>query len=127
MKSKITFLALGVVMLFSMSNTAPVPETHIITLYVDTASIKNGNTDATCNFGQDQEISNIEYTVQVNKGDIIMWRGVSTSSAEDSVQITSINYRGGARVFNKNVLTDSPTKSRSGGNWHSLDTWKSGR
>ena len=107
MKSKITILVLGVITVFSMSNTPLVPETHIITLYVDTANIENGNIDDTCNFGQDQDVSNIDYTIQVNKGDIVMWRGVSTSSAEDMVQITSINYQGGARVFDKNVLTDS--------------------
>lgn len=79
---------------------------HTITLNVDTENITNSNIAETCNFGQDEEITNENYSIEVNIGDIVEWVGVSTSSSEDVVEIISINYEGGARVFDRNILRD---------------------
>ena len=75
-----------------------------VTLYVDTRAVTNKNTNQTCNFGQDPEISNVEFTIQARIGDTITWRGVSTLNENDVVNIKSINHEGGKNVFNKNVL-----------------------
>lgn len=80
---------------------------HTITLNVDTENITNSNIAETCNFGQDEEITNENYSIEVNIGDIVEWVGVSTSSSEDVVEIISINYEGGARVFDRNILRDN--------------------
>lgn len=75
-----------------------------VTLYVDTRAVTNQNTQQTCNFGQDAEISNEEYTIQAAVGDTITWEGRSSVNENDVVNIKSINHEGGKNVFNKNVL-----------------------
>jgi hypothetical protein len=77
---------------------------HVITLYVNTAEINNGNIDETTNFGQADSISNKKYTTHVRKGDLVIWKGVSVSDPLDIVNISSINHQGGPRLFNKNLL-----------------------
>ncbi len=77
---------------------------HVITLYVNTAEINNGNIDKYANFRQSDTISNMDYTTHVRKGDIVIWKGVSVSDPLDIVNISSINHQGGPKLFNKNVL-----------------------
>lgn len=77
---------------------------HVITLYVNTAEINNGNIDKYANFGQSDTISNMDYTTHVRKGDIVIWKGVSVNDPLDIVNISSINHHGGPKLFNKNVL-----------------------
>lgn len=80
-------------------------ETHTITLYVNTAEVTSQNTSEQCNFGQDEGISNEDFTIQVNKGDIIVWKAVSMNAPEtDIVNVTAINHEGGVNIFDKNVL-----------------------
>lgn len=81
--------------------------THRITLNVDTSQITKQTTNQYSNFGQPQNISNKDYTIEVNVGDYVEWVGVSTTSEDDYVDIESINHEGGARVFGKNVLNGS--------------------
>jgi len=84
------------------------PANIVITLYVNTAQIDNRNVNASCNFGQDPNISNEEFTVDVNMGDTITWQGVSANApSTDSVSIESINHEGGKNVFDQNVLRGS--------------------
>ncbi len=78
-------------------------ETVVITLHVDTGQIDGKNLAATCTFGQEDGISNEEYTVVVNVGDIIVWEGVSSSSEEDVVNITKIKYVKGKNIFGKDL------------------------
>lgn len=77
---------------------------HVVTLYVDTDKINNGNVDEYANFGQAVSISNEEYTTYVRKGDIVIWKGVSVTDPLDIVNISKINHQGGPRLFNKNTL-----------------------
>ncbi len=77
---------------------------HVVTLYVNTAEINNGNIDEYANFGQAKSISNKDFKTHVRKGDIVIWKGVSVSDPLDIVNITSINHEGGPKLFNKNLL-----------------------
>lgn len=77
---------------------------HVVTLYVNTAEINNGNINEYANFGQPKSITNEDYTTNVRKGDIVIWKGVSVSDPLDIVSITSINHHGGPKLFNKNLL-----------------------
>lgn len=81
---------------------------RVITLEVNTAEIENPNVNDFCRFlGQEPGVSNEEYTIEANLGDIIIWRGVSTSSPEDRVEIRAINHqgnRGGRDIFGSNQL-----------------------
>lgn len=76
--------------------------TETVTLYVDTDGLQN-NTPANevnnyCNFGQDPSISNEDYLIEVNVGDIVNWRGVANNGT-DIVNIEKIIYQGGPNPF----------------------------
>ncbi len=78
---------------------------HTITLFVNTAEVTAQNTSQTCTFGQAGGVTNEDFTIQARNGDIIIWKGVSSNAPEtDIVNITAINYQGGANIFDKNVL-----------------------
>ncbi|MCZ6898934.1 MAG: hypothetical protein O7F74_01720, partial [Bacteroidetes bacterium] len=98
--------------LFSLSSASYGQETHTITLNVNTAEIANPNIGQFCNFGQPSTITNENFTIEVNVGDIVVWKGVSSSSpGTDEVKITAINHVGGKNVFDKNVLKDTPQRA----------------
>jgi len=82
---------------------------RVITLEVNTADIENPNVNDFCNFmGQDPGVSNEDYTIEANLGDIIIWRGVSTSSPDHTVEIRAINHQGnqgGRDIFGSNKLS----------------------
>ena len=104
-KRLLFFIAIA---LFTFSIASYGQQTHVITLNVDTGQIEKSNVDQVCDFGQDPGISNRGFTIEVEIGDTVKWIGVSSSSPEtDSVEITSINHEGGARVFGKNKLNDT--------------------
>ena len=81
---------------------------RVITLEVNTADIENPNVNDFCGFlGQDPDVSNEDYTIEANVGDVIIWRGVSTSSPEDRVEIRTINHEGsngGRDIFGSNTI-----------------------
>ena len=105
MKSTNQLFMLLAVSLFSFSATCYAQPEHVIVLQVNTAEITKPNIDGYCSFeGQDPEITNQDYTIYVNNGDVIRWVGVSTSSENDVVNITSINYQGGKNLLGVNVL-----------------------
>lgn len=90
-------------------------KTVVVTLNVNTGQIDNKNLATTCNFGQDQNISNENFTIEVNVGDSITWRGVSsTSPATDIVEITKIKYAKGKNIFGKDDLLPGKNKKISG-------------
>lgn len=108
MYTKFKFLILAVTVLFAYGSTSNAPQTHIITLNVDTGTITSSNTDQTCNFGQEQDVANRDFTTEVKNGDIVLWKGISSKAPKtDEVLITAINHEGGARVFAKNTLKDT--------------------
>jgi len=100
--------ALSVVILALFSSGQVLAQTeHVITLNVNTSDIQNPNLNDYCNFGQEEGISNEDYTIVANVGDTIIWRGVSISSENDEVQIVSINHQGdqgGRDIFGQNRL-----------------------
>ena len=106
MKTKKSFFILTTIALFafSISSYSQDPETHYIVLNVDTSIINSQNADDVSNFGQEQGISNRDYTIEARIGDIIVWQGLSSVSDSDDVSIVSINYEGGTNIFNQNRL-----------------------
>jgi hypothetical protein len=94
--------------LFMLTNLRAQTE-RVITLEVNTTDIENPNVNEFCNFqGQDPQVSNEDYTIEANLGDIIIWRGISTSSEEHTVEIRAINHqgnRGGRDIFGSNRLS----------------------
>ncbi len=105
MKSTNQLLMLTAIILLSFSTTSYAQPEHVIVLKVNTAEIAKPNIDGYCSFeGQDPEITNQDYTIYVNNGDVIRWVGVSTSSENDVVNITAINYQGGKNLLGVNIL-----------------------
>ena len=105
MKLSNQLLMLCAIMLLSFSSTSYAQNEHVIVLQVNTAEITKPNIDGYCSFdGQDPKVSNQNYTIYVKNGDLIRWQGVSTSSENDVVNITSINYHGGKNLLGVNVL-----------------------
>ena len=100
--------ALSVVILALFSSGQVLAQTeHVITLNVNTSDIQNPNLNDYCNFGQEEGISNEDYTIVASVGDTIIWRGVSSSSDNDEVLIVSINHQGnqgGRDIFGRNRL-----------------------
>lgn len=107
-----TFILTALV-IASICSSSFAQEVHTITLFVNTAEVTAQNTSITCNFGQTDGVSNEDFTIRVKKGDIIVWKGVSSNAPEtDIVDIKAINHEGGTNIFNKNVLRgngQSPT------------------
>jgi hypothetical protein len=104
MKTTILHYFVITIILFSFIQKSHAQENHIITLYVNTDEILKPNVNPYCDFGQTDGSSNENYTITANIGYTIIWRGKSTSSSEDRVNITSINHRGGKNVFDRNVI-----------------------
>ncbi|MEM5566637.1 hypothetical protein WNY78_16060 [Psychroserpens sp. AS72] len=99
--------------LFLYSSTLFAQDTYYVTIHVDTDKISSHNELEVCYFtseAPDGKITksegNIEdFNIEVNSGDLIIWKGVSTSHPEkDIVDVRSINYHGGDNVFGKNIL-----------------------
>ncbi|NNF20298.1 MAG: hypothetical protein HKN67_00010 [Saprospiraceae bacterium] len=75
-------------------------QTHVITLEVQTQQIAKPDLEPFCSFGQDQSISNEDFLIEVEPGDIIRWNAVSADApGTDVVQITGINHASGANFF----------------------------
>ena len=103
---KSLYLALILILITTASLQAQVE--RVITLEVNTEEIRNPNVNDFCRFqGQAPDVSNEDYTVVANVGDVIIWRGISLSSPEDYVEIRAINHegsRGGRDIFGQNRI-----------------------
>ncbi len=110
MKKSGLILAISALLLCSFTSITK-PESRVfgnivVTLNVDTGQIDKKNASASCDFGQAEGISNEDYTIVVNVGDVITWVGVSSSSPEtDVVDITKIKYVRGKNIFGKDLDT----------------------
>jgi hypothetical protein len=81
-----------------------------ILLTVDTSTINANNVDEVSSFGQGPGVKNEDFTIDVVIGDLVIWRGDSSSSESDRVVITSIVHESGIKLFGKRRLTDSQTQ-----------------
>ncbi len=99
-----SMLFIASIMLFA-SSTLLAQQTHTITLNVNTEEVRKPNASESCDFGQDPDISNEDFTIEANVGDTIIWEGVSSNAPDtDVVNIISINHEGGKNVFSQNVI-----------------------
>lgn len=100
--------------LTSTTKKEPAPYANVVvTLRVDTKEINKDNLSTTCDFGQEEGISNEEFTITVNVGDVITWEGVSSTSPDtDVVDITKIKYVKGKNIFGKDLDTTDKGKNQ---------------
>ncbi|MGB5461654.1 MAG: hypothetical protein WBM91_16495 [Eudoraea sp.] len=89
------------IVLAVMSLMACKNQMHVVTLYVDTTNIEQGNIATNANFGQPTGISNEDFTTHVRKGDLIIWQGQSISNPDHIVKITSIEHEEGKRIIER--------------------------
>ncbi len=104
MYKKSSLFILFTLMFSSVFMTAQ--EEHTITLYVDTQNVSIEKLESTCNFGQEPGMPNENYTIYVEKGDKVTWKGVSSTSERDKVEITMIKYSSGTNLFGREKLKD---------------------
>lgn len=100
----------SIVLIFSILSIFAVrgQKTHTITLTCDTTEITKENVNKVCSFGQDENISNEDFTLDAAIGDIIVWRGqAKNSNLSSSIVLSQVNYQGGKNVFGRNTLNDS--------------------
>lgn len=84
------------------------PTTHTILLNVNTSEVQDTNLATTINFGQPAGISNEEFTIQVNRGDVIVWQAVSSNApTTDEVRVTTIQHESGSNFFGASTLSDN--------------------
>ena len=103
--NKSIFILVAVLgLLFNINCFSQGSETFYITLNVDTSLITSQNESSVSNFGQEEGISNEDFTISARIGDTIIWSGLSNSSSDDVVNIVSINYEGGINIFSQNIL-----------------------
>ncbi len=104
-KKSIFILVAVVLLLFNTNCFSQESETIFIILRVDTSVINSQNESEVSNFvGQEDGVSNEEFTISARKGDTIVWLGQSSTSENDIVNIVSINWEGGENVFDQNIL-----------------------
>lgn len=85
----------------------------VVTLRVNTSEIDKDNLSSACDFGQEEGISNEDFTIVVNVGDVITWEGVSSNAPEtDVVDITKIKYVRGKNIFGKDLATSGRGKNQ---------------
>lgn len=80
-------------------------DNHNIILYVDTKNINKHNVEDKTSFYQyHKDRSNHDFVVKVKSGDSITWSGLSTSSPNDKVIITKIEYEAESNIFGRRKL-----------------------
>lgn len=91
-------------------------ETHVIPLYVDTEAINTNTPDnelgTVCNFNQEAGVTNEDFMVEVNQGDIIQWRGIANNGT-DIVHIERIIFVRGTNPFPANELSGTGEPARA--------------
>ena len=90
-------------------------KSHYVILYVDTENIVPGNEDKYCWLGWplNDQVENKKWNTYVDPGEYITWLGLSISSPDDIVNITSISHESKSNVFGRNLLNgngQSPEK-----------------
>ncbi len=80
-------------------------ENHNIILFVETANITKENIEECCSFHQeDMGSSPSKHTTTIDAGEALTWLGLSVSNPNDVVNITKIEYKGGADLFGRPKL-----------------------
>lgn len=100
LNKKIAFSILAFV--FSIALFAQ--ERHEIVLTCTTSDITERNVNEVCSFGQNSDITNEEYTVDVGLSDIVVWKGRYSEPNMGQIEITNIVYEDGVNIFkNRNI------------------------
>ena len=83
---------------------------YTITLFVDTIKVTQENTNKTCNFGQDRVTKNRDFSITVETGDTIIWRGLPVRGQSNLVNIEEVSYVGENNIFGTPILEGNNQK-----------------
>lgn len=78
----------------------------MIILEVDTDNINATNINETATFGQPSEISNENFTLDVELGDVIIWQGKTMPGAGGLVRITLFKHDEGVKLLGAGRISD---------------------
>jgi len=107
MKKIFTLKSIIVALIIVSSTVVSAQTTHTVILTCDTSNITKENVNEVCNFGQGRGVSNKDYTISVNLGDVILWRGIAINERlSSSLKIKEVTYQEGKNVFGEDTLKD---------------------
>jgi hypothetical protein len=107
MERTFTIKSIIVALIIVSSTIVSAQTTHTVILTCDTSDITKENVNEVCNFGQDRGVSNEDYTISVNLGDVILWRGIAINERlSSSLKIKEVTYQAGKNVFGEDTLKD---------------------
>jgi len=109
MKTKATIFILFISIILFSENLIAQGNPIKIDLMVNTQEINQGNINKMSHFGQPNDISNEEYTIDVKMGDMVIWKAKSETGNGDHVYIKAIIYEDGTSLFKNKRLTDNNT------------------
>ncbi|NNE29212.1 MAG: hypothetical protein HKN16_06225 [Saprospiraceae bacterium] len=108
MNTNLKALATGFVCSLLFTTALSGQAIHTITLNVNTGEIVAGNLSTTCDFGQDAGVTNEDFEIEVNRGDFVIWQGISSSAfGTDDVEISIVEHTSGPNLFGMSNFKDS--------------------
>ncbi|MCX2745350.1 hypothetical protein OO013_15840 [Mangrovivirga sp. M17] len=106
MKKIMSYFSLVMILIFMTYFKSDAQEIDPLTLVVDTENIQEPAYKY-CYFSGQQPGTDIRNHVDtVSVGDIVIWNGVSSSSSNHKVRITTISHQSGDNIFESNVLRE---------------------
>ncbi len=78
--------------------------THTIILNVNTAEIKKSNVEETCDFGQPDNVSNEDFSIEVRLGDEVKWEINAVDENPRELELINMKYERGRNLFRKEKI-----------------------
>ncbi|QCK15772.1 hypothetical protein [Mangrovivirga cuniculi] len=106
MKEIFGYYSMIIVLIFFINFQSKAQEIDPLTLVCDTENIQSPAYKY-CYFSGQQPGTDIrDHVDTVKVGDIVIWNGVSSTSANHKVKITTIRHQRGDNIFESNVLRE---------------------
>ena len=80
--------------------------TKFVTLTVDINNVTQDNLQTTCTFGQPEDVSLKDFNLDVEMGDVIIWRGRPAENSTGLVRITEFKHDDGVLILGKRRITE---------------------
>lgn len=106
MKVKTTFFVLLFCLAFTSGKLIAQEVNKMVILEVDTDNINAGNINEMATFGQPSEISNENFNLDVQLGDVIIWQGRTMPGAGGLVRITLLKHEEGVKLLGAGRISE---------------------
>lgn len=106
MKVKTTISVLFFCLSFLNAELMAQAVNKMVILEVDTENINANNIAETATFGQPSEVSNEDFTLNVQLGDVVIWQGRAMPGSGGLVKITLLKHEGGMKLLGANRISE---------------------